>query len=58
MYSQQNIELRIKTILKLMKNFKTLHDLSPNFVKEIFYRFPNISHRKDSLYVHTRNTIE
>ena len=41
-----------------MKNFKTLHDVSPKFMKEIFYRFPNLTHRKDNLYVHTRKTIE
>ena len=44
-YLQQDIELVIKTILKLMKNFKTLHDLSPNFMKEIFYHFSNLTHR-------------
>ena len=57
-YLQQDIELLIKTILKLMNNFRTLHDLFPNFMKEIFYCFPNLTRRKDSLYVHTRNTIE
>ena len=41
-----------------MKNFKTLHDVSLKFMKEIFYRFPNLTHRKDNLYVHTRKTIE
>ena len=41
----------IKTILK------TLSHLNPNFVKEIFYLFLNLNHRKDNLYVHTRNTI-
>ena len=57
-YSHEDLELLIKTILKLMKNFRTLHDLSPNFMKEMFYCFPNLSHRKNNLYVHTRNTIE
>ena len=57
-YNNADIELLIKTILKHMKNFKTLHDLSPNFMKEIFYRFPDLAHRKDNLYVPTRNTIE
>ena len=38
--------------------FKTLTDLNPNFMKEIFYRFPKLTHRKDNLYVHTRNTIK
>ena len=57
-YSQQDIELLIKTILKLIKNCKTLHDLSPNFMKEIFYRFSNIIHSKDNLDVYTQNTIK
>ena len=48
----------IKTILKLVKNFKTLDDLSPNFMKEIFYRFLNLTHRKDNPCVHTQNRIE
>ena len=39
-YSQQDIELIIKMILKLMKNFRNLHDLRPNLMKEIFYCFP------------------
>ena len=52
-----NIEILIKTIPELVKNFKTLHDLSPNFMKETFYRFPNLTHRRNNPYVHTRNTI-
>ena len=35
--------------------FKTLSDLNRNFMKEIFYHFPKLTHRKDNLYVHTRN---
>ena len=38
--------------------FKTLSDLNPNFMREIFYRYPKLTHRKDNLYVHTRNTIK
>ena len=48
-YSQQDIELLIKTILRFMKNSKTLHDLSPNFMKEIFYHFPNLTQKIQSL---------
>ena len=40
-----------------MKKFKTLNDLNSHFMKEIFYRFPNLIHRKSSLYVHTPITI-
>ena len=40
-----------------MKKFKTLNDLNSHFMKEIFYRFPNLIHRKGNLYVHTPITI-
>ena len=30
-------------------------DLDLNFVEEIFYRSPNLTHIKDNLYVHSRN---
>ena len=33
----------------------TLNDLNPNFMKEIFYRSPSLTHRIDNLYVHSRN---
>ena len=35
--------------------FKTLYDLNPNFMKETFYCFPNLTHRKGNLDVHFRN---
>ena len=38
--------------------FKTLNDLNPNLMTEIFYLCPNLSHRKDNLYVHSRSTIK
>ena len=40
------------------KVFRTLSDLNPDSMKEIFYPFPNLTHRKGNLYVHTRNTIK
>ena len=54
-YLQQNIELLIKTILKLSKDFQ---QSKSNFVKEIFYLFSNLTHRKNNFYAHTRNTIK
>ena len=53
-----NVEILIKTIPKLVKNFKNLHELSPNIMQEIFDRFPNLAYRKDNPYPHTLNTIE
>ena len=40
------------------KVFKTLIELNPNFMEEIFYRSPNLTHRKENLYVHSQNTIK
>lgn len=34
--------------------FKTSNDLNPIFMKEIVYRSPNLVHRKDNLFVHSR----
>ena len=36
--------------------FKTLIDLNPNFMKEIFYLSPNLIHRKENIFVHSRNS--
>lgn len=36
---------------------RTLNDLNPNFIKEKFYRSPNLTHKKGNLYVYTRNKI-
>ena len=38
--------------------FRTLNDLNPNFMKEIFYRSPKQAHRKGNLYVHSQNAIK
>ena len=40
------------------KIFKTSNDQNPNFMKEMFYRFPKLTHRKNTLYVHSRNTVK
>ena len=37
--------------------FKALSDINLNFMKEIVYSSPNLTHRKDNLYIHSRNTI-
>ena len=36
--------------------FKTLDDLNPNFLKEIFYCPQNLTHRKCNIYVYSQNT--
>ena len=40
------------------KVFKTLNDLNSNLMTEIFYLCPNLSHRKDNLYIHSRSPIK
>ena len=36
--------------------FKTLNNLNPVFMKEIFHYSPNVTHKKHNLYIHTQNT--
>ena len=36
--------------------FKTLNDINPNYVKEIFYFSLHKTHNKYDLFVHRRNT--
>ena len=43
---------------KAYEIFQTLGDLNPNFMKEIFCLCPNLTHKKDNLYVHSRNTAK
>ena len=40
------------------KVFKILKDLNSNFMKEIFYRSPNLTNRKENHYVHSWHTIK
>ena len=40
------------------KVFRTLNDLNPNFMKEIFYCSPKQAHRKGNLYVHSQNAVK
>ena len=35
-----------------------LNKLNLAFITEIFYRFSNLTHRKDNLYVHAQNIIK
>ena len=40
------------------KVFKTLSDLNPNIMKEIFYCTPNLTYRKSNLYVNSQSTTK
>ena len=36
--------------------FKTLNNLNPVFMKDIFHCSPNVTHKKHNLNIHTQNT--
>ena len=38
--------------------FKTLNDINPNYMKNIFHLSPYETHKKYDLYVHPRNTTK
>ena len=38
--------------------FKTLNNLNPHFMKDIFHYSPNVTHKKHNLYIHTQNTTK
>ena len=52
--SQPSIEIkRLRTIAAEI--FKTLNDVSPNYIKEIFYLSPYETNKKYVLFVHNRD---
>ena len=38
--------------------FKTLNNLNPVFMKDIFHYSPNVTHKKHNLYIHIQNTTK
>ena len=38
--------------------FKTLSNLNPVFMKDIFHYSPNVTRKKHNLYIHTQNTLK
>ena len=38
--------------------FKTLNNLNPVFMKDIFHYSPNVTHKKHNLYIHTQNATK
>ena len=65
-YVSSYAELRKKTTSVSMETkrlrrivyeiFKTLNNLNPVFMKDIFHYSPNLTHKKHNLYIHTQNT--
>ena len=35
--------------------FKTLNNLNPAFMKDIFHYSSNVTHKKHNMYIHTQN---
>ena len=55
--SQPSMEIkRLRTLATEI--FKTLNDINPNYMKEIFYLSPHETHKKYDLFVHSRNTTK
>ena len=40
------------------ENFKTVNNLNPVFMKDIFQYLPNVTLNKHNLYIHTQNTTK
>ena len=47
---------RIRTLA--IEIFKTLNDINPSYMKEIFHLSPYVTHKKHDLYVHSKNTTK
>ena len=38
--------------------FKTLNNLNPVFMKDVFHYSPNVTRKKHNLHIHTQNTAK
>ena len=46
---------RLRTLA--IEIFKTLNNLNPSFMKDIFFRSPYASHKELNIYVQNHNTV-
>ena len=54
---QSSMEIkRLRTLATEIS--KTLNDINPNYIKEIFYLSPHETHKKYDLFIHRRNTTK
>ena len=44
--------------MMIYENFKTLNNLNPVFIKDIFPYSPNVTPKKHNPYIHTQNTTK
>ena len=47
---------RLRTMV--YEYFKTINNLNPVFMKDIFHYSPNVTQKKQYLYIHTQNTTK
>ena len=53
----RNSTMEIKRLCTLaLEIFKTINNLNPNFMKDIFNFSPYSAHRKHDIFVHSQNT--
>ena len=49
--------MEVKTLhILAIEIFKTLNNQNPSFMREIFYRSPSVSHKKQNLFVQSHKT--
>ena len=54
-----SVSMEIKRIRTMVYEiFKTLNNLNPVFMKDIFNYSPNVTYKKHNLYIHTQNTTK
>ena len=52
-----NLPCKVKRLRTLgIKIFKTLNNQNPSFMREIFYRSPYVSHKKQNLFIQSHKS--
>ena len=52
-----SVSMETKRLCRIVYEiFKSLNNLNPVFMKDIFHYSPNLIHKKHNLYIHTQNT--
>ena len=52
-----SVSLETKRLRRIVYEiFKTLNNLNPDFMKDIFHNSPKLTHKKHDVYIHTQNT--
>ena len=55
-YLNYYLKKRLRTLV--YEIFKTLNNLNPVLMKDIFHYSPNVTRKKHNLYIHTQNTTK